>query len=199
MIRSLLVFCFLGLGSIASAHVAQPAIIQPVAALGWLNELIRWPLTLLLNTPEDPAEAFAAELPVPDFSPEPPCLLEPLTEITDPVALEFETVRGTSDVVRTDGLTQSASVALVRFESLVSRFGGTMTLTSAYRPPAYQQHLQDVWDKWMLELKASIEPACQQLRDEVYQEFASHGLLESQRPASISDHSRGTGALAARV
>ena len=65
-------------------------------------------------------------------------------------------------------------------------------LTSAYRPAAYQGHLQAVWDKWMLELRDLQTIECQELRSEVEREFLSHGLLETQRPATFSDHTLGT-------
>jgi len=82
------------------------------------------------------------------------------------------------------------SRALVRFQKVVAQVGGSLELKSAYRPPAYQQHLQQVWDKWM-ELRTNNVAACQDLRAQVQQEFLRHDLLESQRPVTSSDHTRG--------
>jgi hypothetical protein len=68
--------------------------------------------------------------------------------------------------------------------------GGTFELKSAYRPPAYQAHLQQVWYKWM-ELRNNKELGCQVLRAQVENEFTRHDLLESQKPVTFSDHTRG--------
>ena len=111
--------------------------------------------------------------------------------LEDPEALAFEQNVGSTGVVRTDGLTPATAQALEHFHRLVAAVGGSVVLTSAYRPAAYQEHLQNVWDKWMLELRENREEDCQQLRAEVEQEFNAHQLLESQRPATSSDHTRG--------
>jgi hypothetical protein len=121
-----------------------------------------------------------------------PCLAMPLPPIQDPVALAFENgFGGGSRGVDRNDMVPGASRALQRFERVVTSAGGTITVTSAYRPAAYQQHLQQVWDKWMRELRNNAESACQPLRMQVRQEFRHHGLIESQRPATTSDHTRG--------
>jgi hypothetical protein len=118
-------------------------------------------------------------------------MMEPLAAVTDPEALAFESSRGTDGTVQRDGLTPATAMALTRFESIIVSAGGTITLTSAWRPPAYQEHLQAVWDKWMVEMRDNRAEECQELRSEVEREFVDHGLLETQRPATISDHTRG--------
>ena len=45
----------------------------------------------------------------------------------------------------------------------------------------------------MLELRSNTDQGCQVLRAEVGGEFARHHLLETQRPGSFSDHTRGVG------
>ena len=124
--------------------------------------------------------------------PGPPCLVTPLPTIVDPAAIAFENGLG-SDAGSVDvtGLTKGTARALARFEKVVTSKGGTIRITSAYRPPAYQQHLQAVWDKWMHELRDNYEPACQQLRLQIAKEFTRHRLLETQRPVDSSDHTRG--------
>jgi hypothetical protein len=117
----------------------------------------------------------------------------PLPDITDSEALGFESNVGSTAVVDTEGLTAATSRALIRFSQIVVRAGGSITVTSAYRPASYQEHLQTVWDKWMLELRNNQEEGCQALRSEVEQEFARHQLLETQRPVAFSDHTRGIG------
>jgi len=115
-----------------------------------------------------------------------PCSVAPLPPITDPVAASFNE----SQTLDTHDLTSAMARALYRFERLISAIGGSIELKSAYRPPAYQLHLQQVWDKWM-ELRNNQVPACQELRAQVHEEFEGHHLLESQRPVSSSDHTRG--------
>src|SRR5205085_9754159 len=85
----------------------------------------------------------------------------------------------------------AAASALERFQSNVAAAGGSIILKSAYRPAAYQQHLQNVWYKWMHELRDNEDPACQELRAHVQEEFTRHRLIETQHPVTISDHTRG--------
>jgi hypothetical protein len=119
------------------------------------------------------------------------CTVSLLKEIADPSALDFEKRSGSGDASERSGLTQATARALDRFERIVTSAGGVVDLRSAWRPAAYQAHLQSVWDKWMLELRDNHEPACEALRARVQEEFERHRLLESQRPASVSDHTRG--------
>lgn len=128
-----------------------------------------------------------------ESSPELPgvCEVAPLGAVTDAAALDFEMRSGEGDALERSGLTRPTARALARFERLVIAAGGAIGLRSAYRPAAYQAHLQSVWDKWMKELRDNREPACEELRAQVEREFERHGLLESQRPASVSDHTRG--------
>ena len=137
------------------------------------------------------AEILSLHEHLPEAPPLPPCLVEPLPGMTDGEALQFESHRGSDGAVQTYGLTPATATALTRFESIIVSAGGTITLTSAYRPPAYQEHLQDVWDKWMGEMRENVAEECQELRSEVEREFVDHGLLETQRPATVSDHTRG--------
>jgi D-alanyl-D-alanine dipeptidase len=90
----------------------------------------------------------------------------------------------------TANLSRGMSRALARFKNVVAQVGGSLELKSAYRPPAYQLHLQQVWDTWM-QLRNNNVAACQDLRAQVQDEFTRHRLLESQRPVTSSDHTRG--------
>ena len=119
----------------------------------------------------------------------PPCLVQPVAPIEDASALAFE--NGFGAAVDTENLAKGTARALARFQRIITAKGGTVKVTSAYRPPAYQQHLQAVWDKWMHELRDNHEPLCQQLRSQVAKEFTRHSLLETQRPVNFSDHTRG--------
>jgi D-alanyl-D-alanine dipeptidase len=96
----------------------------------------------------------------------------------------------TGESLDTAHLSRGMSRALARFRQIVAKTGGSLELKSAYRPPAYQLHLQQVWDKWM-QLRNNNVAACQDLRAQVQQEFVRHHLLETQRPVTSSDHTRG--------
>jgi hypothetical protein len=118
------------------------------------------------------------------------CAVAPLDPIEDPAAQQLEASNGAGVVDIVDML-PAAARAVDRFQSKVVAAGGTIVLRSAYRPAAYQRHLQNVWYKWMRELRDNHDPACQDLRAEVQEEFARHRLIDTQHPVAVSDHTRG--------
>jgi len=153
----------------------------------WLESLWNLPVFKWLSgldaTPIAPPKlAIAAPAP-------PPCSVAPLAAIEDPTAMEMESAA----TLNLDGLTPGASRALARFETIVAARGGSFTLTSAYRPSTYQAHLRDVWFKWMVELKDNQDPSCVELKAQVGNEFVRHGLLPTQHPVEVSDHTLGIG------
>lgn len=102
-------------------------------------------------------------------------------------------------------LTPSLIVALGNMELLVPSVGGSFAFSSGFRTQAYQEHLREVWFKWMdpLEgLKDNDAPECQKFKEEIHSEFgrrdaqgkcvSGHCLLETQPPALRSDHTGGT-------
>jgi len=119
------------------------------------------------------------------------CSVAPLDPIEDPAARQLEAATEPNGTVDISDMVPAAARALDRFESKVNAMGGSMVLKSAYRPAAYQKHLQNVWYKWMDELRNNDDPACQPLRSEVQEEFTRHHLIETQHPVAISDHTRG--------
>jgi D-alanyl-D-alanine dipeptidase len=133
------------------------------------------------------APATVAELPQPVSS----CSVAPLDPIEDPAAQQLEAMVGTESVINTADMVPAAAQALNRFEQRVTSVGGSLILKSAYRPAAYQQHLQNVWYKWMTQLRGNNEPGCQDLRAQVQNEFMGHHLIETQHPVAVSDHTRG--------
>jgi hypothetical protein len=167
----------------ANRQFNQPSIFQQL----WSLPVLRFFAPAQLD-PMEPLE-LTALLPNPPSPP--PCLVEPLSPLADLEALEFENAVGSPAIVSTEGLTPGTARAFARFNRMVLSAGGMVTFTSAYRPAAYQEHLRSVWDKWMFELRDNHDDACQSLRAEVEHEFSSHQLLESQRPAVASDHTRG--------
>jgi D-alanyl-D-alanine dipeptidase len=118
------------------------------------------------------------------------CKVAPLTEISDSEALAFERDAETAPV-DIDDLMPEAAQALDAFKEMVTSLGGTFELKSAYRPPAYQAHLHEVWVKWVKELRNNRSSGCRALREEVGAEFARHQLLVKQQPVPASDHTLG--------
>lgn len=169
--------CFAICATVAVA--SAPAVdVTPETPTDWLESV--WNLPIVRH--------FLAPLaPVKVAQPAPPCGVEPLPEILDAEAIEFEKQEGPD----TAGLLPAMAQALARFRKLVASAGGTFELKSAYRPSAYQEHLQEVWFKWMRELRNNHEPGCQPLRAQVSEEFTRHHLLETQMPVTSSDHTRG--------
>lgn len=116
------------------------------------------------------------------------CPVPPLTPLTDPLAIRMEG----GETVIYEGLTQAMLTAVNCFRNAVTRAGGTLTITSAYRPPQYQQHLWEVWNRYR-RLVNDTTPECSELRNQVIEEFRRHGLSLRGRPASRdSVHTRGT-------
>ena len=118
------------------------------------------------------------------------CKVGPLPEIEDPDAQVFEK-NAESAPADLDGLMPDTAQALDTFKEMVTSAGGTFELKSAYRPPAYQAHLHDVWVKWVKELRNNRTAGCQALREDVGAEFKRHQLLVKQQPVPASDHALG--------
>jgi hypothetical protein len=171
-----------------AAQASQPA------ARSWEADLWNWPVLRFFASlfeihpaaqPAEPAGAAATQQPAAA------CSVAPLDPINDPVALELEASNSPAGAVDVNDMVPAAAHALNLFESKVAAVGGSMELKSAYRPAAYQRHLQNVWYKWMDELRDNSDPACQDLRAQVQQEFLRHHLIETQHPVAVSDHTRG--------
>ena len=118
------------------------------------------------------------------------CKVAPLPEIEDAEALAFERDAEPA-VVGLQGLMPTMAQALESFRELVNSVGGTFDLKSAYRPPAYQAHLHELWVKRVKELRNNRTSGCRGLREEVGAEFARHQLLLRQQPVTSSDHALG--------
>src|SRR5262249_11219564 len=113
------------------------------------------------------------------------CPVPPLVPITDAAAQQFE--NGVRVVF--NGMTQAALTGMNCFLAAVQAAGGTATVNSAFRPPAYQLHLQNVWDTWQL-IRNRREQECNDLRQQVQNEMTNHALRE--RPAGANGpHTRG--------
>lgn len=178
-----------------SSEQSAPA--PPVQPVSWTEEL--WSLPILrsvaplfgglaqpLALPSEPGTSGLSLLHSANA-----CPVAPLDPITDPAAEQFEATVDSGDTVDVAGMLPAAAKALTRFSARVAALGGTMVLKSAYRPAAYQQHLQNVWYKWIGELRYNQNPGCEPLRAAVQEEFLRHHLIETQHPVAISDHTRG--------
>ena len=199
LVRS--VACVIVCGGVLSAQGQQIAETtqHPWLSAFWNLPIIHTLASLFRATPEPRRLGVAAEIASDGFpqtlpaakrqGPAAVCSVAPLDPITDPDAQNLEA--GVTPSVDISRMKRAAAAALDRFQSNVSAAGGTIILKSAYRPAAYQKHLQNVWHKWMDELRQNDEPGCQDLRTQVEEEFTRHCLIETQPPVAVSDHTRG--------
>ena len=88
----------------------------------------------------------------------------------------------------TDNLTAGTGIALQCLRTAVADNGGSLRVISGYRSQSYQDHLREVWDKY---LTTSAWPAtrCPEVRDNVELEWELHDL--GAEPAVVSAHSSG--------
>lgn len=118
------------------------------------------------------------------------CCVTPLTPIPadDPDSAAMEA--GYSAAAWRHKLTDDLQTAEACFKDAVQGAGGTYRLTSTYRTWWYQQHLREVWDKYVA-LENNNTPECASLKAEVTAEKRTkHGLVF--RPAGTDPrHVRG--------
>jgi len=86
------------------------------------------------------------------------------------------------------GMNQDTQTALTCLQNAVSNAGGTLTVTSAYRPQDYQDHLREVWDKWQA-IKNNTQNACQERKSQIQTEWDRHDMVH--QPATVSPHTAG--------
>jgi D-alanyl-D-alanine dipeptidase len=162
---------------------------QELQPRSWFNAIFQTVCSLFRAEPEP---IFVVTEPITvsaELAPPAVCAVAPLDAIEDADALKLEA--STSSSIDIDNMKRAAAAALDRFQTNVAAAGGTIILKSAYRPAAYQKHLQNVWYKWMDELRNNDAPECETLRAQVEDEFNRHHLIETQHPVSVSDHTRG--------
>ena len=115
----------------------------------------------------------------------PGCPVDDLPPIADPEAQLFEDNPDRSDETRLTDRMKEALACLKR-----DAVAGSPNVGSAYRPPAYNQHLIDVWEKWD-ELKDNTKPACAALKTKIQGHFKTHKHKESQGSVPGSRHTLG--------
>jgi hypothetical protein len=118
------------------------------------------------------------------------CDVEPLQPVTDPDAIPFET----GDPIREDMLSTDMQTNLACLRTAVTGANGTLTVTSAWRPQSYQDHLRELVVKHpkliQLALMEDVEeclPAPYYLA--VHPDFVRHGL--NRNAARTSAHTAG--------
>lgn len=82
-------------------------------------------------------------------------------------------------------LTAGTQAALTCFQQAIQNIGGSIVVTSGFRPQSYQDHLREVWDKWQL-IAGWPEAECANVKSAVEAEWDRHDL--KYRPAAQSNH-----------
>lgn len=81
-------------------------------------------------------------------------LIVPLTEVTDPEAILFnDAAHDEQSIVDKTKLTTEMKAALSKFTAFIDGNSGKITVTSAFRPTAYQSHLYELKTKYLELLK----------------------------------------------
>ena len=115
------------------------------------------------------------------------CPVPPLSPVTDPVALEHEIGKyGTEPDV--ENLNERVRNGLACIVQRANALGANARASSGFRPPAYQAHLRELWDKWQL-LKNNNEERCRLTKQQMQAEWIRHELV--RRPVLSSNHSTG--------
>jgi len=114
------------------------------------------------------------------------CDIEALTPLVDPLALEMEA----GHPLIWDDTDPALRPAANQLCALIEADGGTASISSAFRPQAYQDHLRQVWDR-AKELDANDQPGCLDLRLEVARELGKHALSTSRLVGKTSRHTQG--------
>lgn len=121
-----------------------------------------------------------------------PCPVPPLTDMSDPVALGFES----GNRWRPDLLTPDYQTRLSCVQNGITAAGGTYANGSAYRPTQYQRHLFEIVnkDRELNPRYMDAHPECQVLRATISAEMRGHQLSSGQLVATpgTSRHESGT-------
>jgi len=138
------------------------------------------------TTPPPPGGTIVVVPPTPTPTTTPnACTIPALTPITDALALQME---GGQTVIFNN----------VTLQACVTKFIGMVggTVTSAYRPPAYQTHLWEIRDRWCTRgLLSNTDSLCSTLKTSVSGEVQKHfgGSWSCGAVGQVSTHSSGVG------
>lgn len=103
----------------------------------------------------------------------------PLTSISDSLAQQME-----------NGETLIWQNTDPRLQVCAGKKGGS--ISSAYRPQAYQNHLKELHTKWCEQgLQSNTDSSCAAVKSQVSAEMSKHGLNCSRPVANVSNHTGG--------
>ena len=91
--------------------------------------------------------------------------------------------------VNIQGLSAATQTALSCLRTAVSNAGGTLRVTSGFRPQDYQDHLREVWQKFH-KIQNWNEAECTNVKTNILTEWNRHDLVH--QPAANSNHTSGT-------
>jgi hypothetical protein len=116
------------------------------------------------------------------------CPVSPITPITDPDFEQYENGRY-SHAPDLEHLTSGTAAGAQCIVREARNAGSRARTTSGYRPPIYQTHILEVYDKWQL-LEHNEDPVCAEVKASVLIEWNKHGPFAHQ-PGTTSRHSTG--------
>lgn len=130
-----------------------------------------------------------------------PTITSPSELLNTPEALSMEASGGTSIIFSADDSVVQANLSRLKTESnhligALAQIGISARVTSAYRPYAYQKHLYQIYDAWVVKnLRNNNDPVCATAKATVGAEYSKHGLgsLVSNPDTQNSPHMVGTG------
>lgn len=118
------------------------------------------------------------------------CPVAPLTQISDTEFSKYETGPYAKapdvDPSRVTQATIDGAQCIIR-EAANEKIPARINV--GYRPPAYQAHIREVYDKWQ-QLKDNTNSTCAQVKEEVRREWERHGPFAHQ-PGKTSNHPSG--------
>jgi hypothetical protein len=118
------------------------------------------------------------------------CPLAALTPITDSAALQMEggqTIIWTATTPNVQQNLTALQAAYTKFQAVIKTLGDTATLSSVYRPLAYQTHFYNIYQSAMkLSQDSSIatNPSCTAIVSALKAEEQKHGICKSGYPGS---------------
>lgn len=115
------------------------------------------------------------------------CPVAPLGPILDSAAMDHEAGRYATgpDMINVNERVRSGTACIIH---AAAALGASAEPTSGFRPPAYQTHLRELWDKWH-QLRSNSDESCRETKQQVAAEWVKHQLI--RRPVSSSAHSTG--------
>ena len=114
------------------------------------------------------------------------CPIDPIKPMTDPDAIRMEN----GENIILDKLSAETQTALSCLKGEVAKARGSVNVTSAYRPQAYQDHLYEIFDKLARSDSAlSNFPQCKDLYKALQTENNKHKL--KGKVGKMSKHSSG--------